>query len=80
MVFSSEAVETLRDQLTEVFDLVAQRNARRLALTPREMEVLGLLPTSMTLTQMAAASLRLAQDHPEQRLVALPQAGRDRAS
>ena len=54
MVFSSEAVETLRDQLTEVFDLVAQRNARRLALTPREMEVLDLLPTSMTLTQMAA--------------------------
>ena len=54
MVFSSEAVETLRDQLTEVFDLVAQRNARRLALSPREMEVLGLLPTPMTLTQMAA--------------------------
>ena len=80
MVFSSEAVETLRDQLTEVFDLVAQRNARRLALTPREMEVLGLLPTSMTLTQMAAAALRLAQDHPEQRLLALPQVGRDRAS
>ncbi len=53
MVFSSEAVETLRDQLTEVFDLVAQRNARRLALTPREMQVLDLLPTSMTLSQMA---------------------------
>jgi DNA-binding NarL/FixJ family response regulator len=53
MVFSSEAVETLRDQLTEVFDLVAQRNARRLALTPREVEVLNLLPTSMTLSQMA---------------------------
>ena len=53
MVFSSEAVETLRGQLTEVFDLVAQRNARRLALTPREMQVLDLLPTSMTLSQMA---------------------------
>jgi DNA-binding NarL/FixJ family response regulator len=53
MVFSSEAVESLRDQLTEVFDLVAQRNARRLALTPREMQVLDLLPTSMTLSQMA---------------------------
>jgi DNA-binding NarL/FixJ family response regulator len=53
MVFSSEAVETLRDQLTEVFDLVAQRKARRLALTPREVEVLNLLPTSMTLSQMA---------------------------
>ena len=54
MVFSSEAVAVLRDQLTEVFDLVAQRNMRRLALTDREMEVLHLLPTSMTLTQMAA--------------------------
>jgi DNA-binding NarL/FixJ family response regulator len=53
MVFSSEAVETLRDQLTEVFDLVVQRTARRLALTQREMEVLELLPTSMTLSQMA---------------------------
>ena len=53
MVFSSEAVETLRDQLAEVFDLVAQRNARRLALTPREMDILDLLPTSMTLSQMA---------------------------
>lgn len=53
MVFSSEAVETLRDQLTEVFDLVAQRNMRRLALTAREMEVLNLLPTSMSLSQMA---------------------------
>ncbi len=53
MVFSSEAVETLRDQLTEVFDLVAQRNMRRLALTPRETEVLHLLSTSMTLSQMA---------------------------
>ena len=54
MVFSSEAVNVLRDQLTEVFDLVAQRNMRRLALTPREVEVLQLLPSSMTLTQMAA--------------------------
>ena len=54
MVFSSEAVAVLRDQLTEVFDLVAQRNMRRLALTPREVEVLQLLPSSMTLTQMAA--------------------------
>ncbi len=54
MVFSSEAVETLRAQLIEVFDLVSQRNMRRLALTPREMEVLYLLPTSMTLSQMAA--------------------------
>ena len=53
MVFSSEAVETLRDQLTEVFDLVAQRNMRRLALSEREIEVLSLLPTGMTLTQMA---------------------------
>jgi DNA-binding NarL/FixJ family response regulator len=54
MVFSSEAVEVLRDQLSEVFDLVAQRNMRRLALTAREMEVLGMLPTSMTLQQIAA--------------------------
>jgi DNA-binding NarL/FixJ family response regulator len=54
MVFSSEAVAVLRDQLSEVFDLVAQRNMRRLALKPREMEVLALLPTSMTLSQMAA--------------------------
>jgi DNA-binding NarL/FixJ family response regulator len=54
MVFSSEAVATLRDQLTEVFELVAQRNARRLALTPRELEVLHLLPTSLTLLQIAA--------------------------
>jgi two-component system invasion response regulator UvrY len=53
MVFSSEAVETLRDQLTEVFDLVAQRNMRRLALSEREIEVLRLLPTSMSLSQMA---------------------------
>ena len=53
MVFSSEAVAVLRDQLTEVFDLVAQRTMRRLALTTREVEVLHLLPTSMTLTQMA---------------------------
>ena len=53
MVFSSEAVAVLRDQLTEVFDLVAQRNARRLALTPREAEVLQLLSSSMTLTRMA---------------------------
>ena len=56
MVFSSEAVAVLRDQLTEVFDLVAQRNMRRLALTPREVEVLQLLPTSMTLTRMARTS------------------------
>ena len=54
MVFSSEAVETLRDQLTEVFDLVAQRNMRRLALSEREIDVLGLLPTSMTLQEVAA--------------------------
>ena len=54
MVFSSEAVETLRDQLTEVFDLVAQRNMRRLALTEREIELLPLLHTSMTLQQIAA--------------------------
>lgn len=54
MVFSSEAVEVLRDQLTEVFDLVAQRNMRRLALTEREMELLPLLHTSMTLQQIAA--------------------------
>ena len=54
MVFSSEAVEVLRDQLTEVFDLVAQRNMRRLSLTEREMEVLKLLPTSTTLQQIAA--------------------------
>ena len=54
MVFSSEAVAVLRDQLTEVFDLVAQRNMRRLALTAREVEVLQLLATSMTLTQMGA--------------------------
>ena len=53
MVFSSEAVETLRDQMTEVFDLIAQRNMRRLALTPREIEVLNLLPTSMSLSLMA---------------------------
>jgi DNA-binding NarL/FixJ family response regulator len=54
MVFSSAAVAVLRDQLTEVFDLVAQRNMRRLALTTREVEVLRLLPSSRTLTQMAA--------------------------
>ncbi len=54
MVFSSEAVAALRDQLTEVFDLVAQRTMRRLALTAREVEVLRLLPTSMTLLQIAA--------------------------
>ena len=54
MVFSSEAVEPLRDQMTEVFDLVAQRNMRRLALTAREVEVLAMLPTSMTLQQIAA--------------------------
>jgi DNA-binding NarL/FixJ family response regulator len=54
MVFSSEAVAVLRDQLTEVFELVAQRNMRRLALTPREVEVLHLLPTSMTQLQMAS--------------------------
>jgi DNA-binding NarL/FixJ family response regulator len=54
MVFSSEAVEVLRDQLTEVFDLVAQRNMRRLSLTEREMEVLKLLHTSTTLQQIAA--------------------------
>ena len=54
MVFSSEAVEVLREQLTEVFDLVAQRNMRRLSLTEREMEVLHLLPTSTTLQQIAA--------------------------
>jgi DNA-binding NarL/FixJ family response regulator len=53
MVFSSEAVEALRDQLTEVFDLIAQRNMRRFALTNREMDVLTLLPTAMTLGQMA---------------------------
>ena len=54
MVFSSEAVATLRSQLSEVFDLVAQRNMRKLALTEREVEVLQLLPTSLTLLQIAA--------------------------
>jgi DNA-binding NarL/FixJ family response regulator len=54
MVFSSEAVATLRNQLSEVFDLVAQRNMRKLALTEREVEVLHLLPTSLTLLQIAA--------------------------
>ena len=54
MVFSSEAVAVLRDRLTDVFALVAESDMRRLALTPREKEVLTLLPTSMTLQQMGA--------------------------
>ena len=54
MVFSSEAVAVLRTQLSEVFELVAQRNMRKLALTEREVEVLRLLPTSLTLLQIAA--------------------------
>ena len=54
MVFSSQAVSSLRDQLGEVFELVSQRQLRRLALTQRETDVLKLLPTRMTLGQMAA--------------------------
>ena len=76
MVFSSEAVEVLRDQLTEVFDLVAQRNMRRLSLTEREMEVLQAAAHVHDPAADRGQALRLAQDHPEQRLVALPQARR----
>jgi DNA-binding NarL/FixJ family response regulator len=54
LVLSSEAVDGLRDKLTEVFELVAERNMRGLELTSREIEVLRLLPTSMTQLQMAA--------------------------
>ena len=54
MVFSSEAVAVLHDRLSDVFTLVAESDMRRLALTPRETEVLTLLPTSMTLQQMGA--------------------------
>jgi DNA-binding NarL/FixJ family response regulator len=54
LVLSSDAVDGLRDQLTEVFELVAERNMQGLELTSREIEVLRLLPTSMTQLQMAA--------------------------
>jgi DNA-binding NarL/FixJ family response regulator len=54
MVFSSEAVAVLRDRLTDVFALVAESDMRRLALAPREIDVLRLLSTSMTLQQMGA--------------------------
>ena len=54
MVFSSEAVAVLRDRLTDVFALVAESDMRRLALAPREKDVLRLLATSMTLQQMGA--------------------------
>jgi DNA-binding NarL/FixJ family response regulator len=54
LVLSSEAVDGLRGQLTEVFELVAERTMQGLDLTPREIEVLRLLPTSMTQRQMAA--------------------------
>jgi DNA-binding NarL/FixJ family response regulator len=66
MVFSSEAVTVLRDQLGEVFELVAQRTMRRLALTAREIEILQLLPTSMTQSQMAgrlSVSLKTVQNN-----------------
>ena len=76
MVFSSEAVEVLREQLTEVFDLVAQRNMRRLSLTDREMDVLAAAAHLDDPAADRGRALRLAQDHPEQRLVALPQARR----
>jgi DNA-binding NarL/FixJ family response regulator len=54
IVFSSEAICSLRDQLAEVLELVSQRNMRRLALTAREAEILRLLPSSMSLTRIAA--------------------------
>lgn len=54
MVFCSRTTDLLRDQLTEVFDLIRDRTARKLALTARELEVLELLPTAMTLAQIAA--------------------------
>jgi DNA-binding NarL/FixJ family response regulator len=54
LAFSGRAVLDLRGGLGEVFDLVRQRNLRRLNLTMREAEVLRLLPTSLTLGQIAA--------------------------
>jgi DNA-binding NarL/FixJ family response regulator len=54
MVLCSGTVDTLREQLAEVFDLMSMRTMRRLALTEREMEVLRRLPSSLTLGQMAA--------------------------
>jgi DNA-binding NarL/FixJ family response regulator len=53
MAFSSRAVLDLRGGLGDVFDLVRQRNLRRLNLTMREAEVLRMLPTSLTLGQIA---------------------------
>jgi DNA-binding NarL/FixJ family response regulator len=53
MAFSTRVAVDLRGGLAEVFDLVRQRNLRRLNLTPREAEVLKLLPTSLTLGQIA---------------------------
>ena len=75
MVFSSEAVSVLRDQLTEVFDLVAQRNMRRLALTAREVGGPAAASHLDDPDADGGASLRLEEDDPEQRLLALSQAG-----
>jgi DNA-binding NarL/FixJ family response regulator len=54
LVLCSDTVATLRDQLTEVFELMSLRTVRRLALTEREMELLRLLPTALTLGQIAS--------------------------
>ena len=54
MAFGSRAVLDLGGGLGEVSDLVRQRNLRGLNLTVREAEVLRLLPTSLTLGQIAA--------------------------
>jgi DNA-binding NarL/FixJ family response regulator len=54
IVFSGEGVCRLRDQLGEVVQVASQRTLRRLAITEREAELLRLLPSSMTLTHIAA--------------------------
>jgi DNA-binding NarL/FixJ family response regulator len=54
LAFSGRPGLDLLDGLGDVFDLLRQRNRRRLNLTKREAEVLGLLPTSFTLGQIAA--------------------------
>jgi DNA-binding NarL/FixJ family response regulator len=54
LVLCSDTVATLRDQLTEVFELMSLRTVRRLALTERELELLQLLPTALTLGQIAS--------------------------
>jgi DNA-binding NarL/FixJ family response regulator len=54
LVLCSDTVASLREQLTEVFELMSLRTLRRLALTEREMELLRLLPTALTLGQIAS--------------------------